>query len=190
MANFSDADQIRKANEGLYVAPSNSGAETYAGIDRGANPNWSGWVIIDKHKPALVPAMNLVLSHDKELQANIIQFYINNYWNSLKLSQIIDQNIANNAYDASVNMGVGIAAKFMQRACNALKSGVLIVDGIIGNQTLTIINSLNGEDVFNQLNELRKNRYIDIANADPNKRQFLKTWLARLTPYNHNLINH
>jgi hypothetical protein len=190
MASFNDADQIRKANEGLYAPKTSAMSETYAGIDRSANPNWSGWAIIDKHKPALVPAMNLALSHEKELQAKIIKFYLDNYWNPLKLSQIIDQNVANCAYDASVNMGLGIAAKFMQRACNALKSGALIVDGIIGNQTLTVINSLNGEDVYNQLNELRRDRYIDIANAEPNKRQFLKTWLARLKPYNHNLINH
>lgn len=190
MADFNKADQIRKANEGLYNPGGRGINETYAGIDRGANPNWPGWKIIDSHKPALVPQMNLALSLDKSLQISIINFYVVGYWNPLKLSQIVDQNIANNAYDCAVNQGVGIAAKFMQRACNGLKIGLLVEDGLIGNKTLAAINSLDPELVFNEINNLRRDRYIDTANSNPDFKQWLKPWLKRLVPYNHSIVNH
>lgn len=184
MADFNSADQIRKANEGLYNPGGRGIAETYAGIDRKANPNWHGWAVIDSHKPALTPAMNLALSHDKQLQADIINFYVNNYWNPLKLSQVVDQNIANNLYDCAVNQGVGIAAKFMQRAAG------VPVDGIVGPKTLAVINLGNYENVYNEINKLRLERYINTANSNPDFKQWLPVWKRRLVPYNHNLINH
>lgn len=187
MGNFSDAYKIVSVNEGLYNKGGVGISETYRGIDRKQNPNWKGWVIIDRYKPLDTAGMNLALSLNKDLQAEIISFYVNGYWNPIKLSQIIDQNICNTCLDCAINQGVGIAAKFMQCACNSLKSGSLIVDGIIGNKTLTVINSLDPELVYNEINNLRRDRYIYTANSNPDFKQWLKVWLKRLTPYNHNL---
>jgi lysozyme family protein len=187
MANFTDAYKIIAQSEGGYLAPSKSVAETYKGIDRKANPNWPGWAKIDKLKPATTAALNLMLASDKELQADIINFYLVNYWNTLKLSQVVDQNIANTLADCSVNQGVGIAARFAQLACNKL-GRKLAVDGQIGSLTLFAINNEPVEKLYNIINELRRDRYIDTANNNPELRQWLKGWLKRLVPYNHDLV--
>lgn len=105
MATFADADRIRKANEGLYNPGGKGILETYAGIDRGANPKWSGWPIIDALKPRSTTAMNNALAVNKLLQEAIIKFYAANYWTPLRLSEIKDQQLANNIYDCSVNQG-------------------------------------------------------------------------------------
>lgn len=198
MGNFTDADKIRKQNEGGYAFAGRGIAETYQGVDRIANPNAKIWPIIDVIKKAnpniTAKEMNLTLASNKEVQAYIINFYVTNYFNPLKLAQVIDQNIVNCAYDCSVNQGVGIAAKFMQMACNNViqhigaKISLLVVDGQVGIKTIGIVNALEAELVYNEMNSLRRNRYIDIANSNPDKRQWLKTWLQRLTPYNHSLV--
>lgn len=198
MGNFKDADVIRKQNEGGYAFASPNMAETYQGVDRIANPHAEIWTTIDqikKDNPTItVRQMNSVLASNKGVQAYIINFYINNYFNPLKLAQIVDQNIVNNAYDASVNMGVITAGKFMQISANEvildlqLKTTPLIVDGVIGLKSVTLINSLEAELVYNALNDIRRKKYNQIVVSNPGKRQFLKTWLARLVPYNHNLV--
>lgn len=193
MGNFNQAYVLIKQNEGLYNPGGTGIKETYAGIDRGANPSWTGWKIIDSHKPATTSQMNLILAKDAALQADIVNFYVNNYFNPLKLAQVMDQNIVNNCLDCSVNQGVGIASKFMQMACNTViqhvgeKIGLLVVDGIIGMKTIAIINALESELVYNEINTLRRNRYIDTANSNPSKKGWLKAWITRLTPYNHSL---
>lgn len=195
MGNFNEAWNIVKQNEGGYN-PGIGTKETYMGIDRGANPSWSGWKIIDSLKPITTAAMNIKLSQNKEIQANIIKFYVDNYFNPLKLAQIIDQNVVNNLTDCSINQGTGIAAKFLQMACNASlievgdKSLPLVIDGAIGLKTITLANALPGESIYNHINLLRESRYRDTVVKNPSLKQWLPVWLKRLTPYNHNLINH
>lgn len=47
--------------------PADPGGETYSGISRRYNPNWDGWVFIDK---------GIYVSADKLVK----DFYYNNYW--------------------------------------------------------------------------------------------------------------
>lgn len=65
-------------NEGGYN-PGIGEKETYMGIDRGANPSWNGWKVIDtikQNNPGLTTAkMNLLLSQNIALQSIIEKFY-------------------------------------------------------------------------------------------------------------------
>ena len=51
MADFIPAKTITGGLEGLYsYDPNDPGGETWCGVSRVNNPNWSGWAIIDAHK--------------------------------------------------------------------------------------------------------------------------------------------
>jgi lysozyme family protein len=168
MANFELA--FRKTvvgNEGGYN-PGIGEKETYMGVDRGANPDWSGWKIIDNIKratPGISDAkMNINLAQNAQLQVNIKAFYKAGYWDTVCLDQVTDQQLANNLFDCSVNQGEGRARRFMQIACNY----------VIGTIRNTKIQPLNAE-----LNAERDASY----RQDSGYSEWGKVWEKRLLTY-------
>ena len=105
--------------------------------------------------------------------AEVHQFFKINYWDTLQLDSVINQQIANTLFDESINAGEGIAARFMQEAAG------VNVDGVIGHQTLNAINTGNAEAIYNKINELRKERYENTKGFA----QWGHSWLSRLVPY-------
>lgn len=66
--NFKLAFNFTMQSEGGYVNdPKDLGGETYRGISRRFNPQWSGWSLIDK-------------KDFKAADAFVEEFYFNNYW--------------------------------------------------------------------------------------------------------------
>jgi lysozyme family protein len=189
MADFIKAYKITiLGNEGGYN-PGISEKETYRGIDRGANPQWGGWPIIDaikKSNPGLTTGkMNLMLSQNLSLQTNIERFYKINYWDTINLDDVTDQQLANNLFDCSVNQGGGMARKLMQTACNyviaATKSSVqaLVVDRKIGPATLAAFNTLPPTALNSEINAEREASYRnDASYAD-----WGEVWQKRLINY-------
>lgn len=173
MANFLVADSITAKTEAGYNS-GNGEAETAMGIDRGANPHWNGWVIVDGYKPCTAAEMNHALLGNANFMPLVHSFFKANYWDALKLDFVSNQQVADNLFDCSINQGSGIAARFMQQA-----SGVKF-DGVIGPQTLNAINNGNDEAIYNTINQLRRERYEVSAVAHP---EWLNSWLGRLTPY-------
>lgn len=173
MANFLIADSITQKTEAGYN-PGNGEAETAMGVDRAANPHWSGWAIVDGNKPCSTADMNRALLGNSNFMPLVHSFFKSNYWDVLKLDIVTDQRVADNLFDCSINQGSGIAVRFMQQA-----SGVP-VDGVIGPQTINAINNGNGEQIYNTINQLRKARYEVSAGAH---HEWLNSWLGRLTPY-------
>ena len=169
MADFEKAFRITiLGNEGGYN-PGIGEEETYIGVDRGANPHWIGWRIIDNIKaaqPGISTAkMNVTLATNNQLQAEIRTFYKANYWDTVKLDNVIDQQLANNLFDCSVNQGDGIARKFMQGACNIVLTAtnaaikLLVIDMVVGPGTLSAINTLPAAKLMDEINALRWARY-------------------------------
>jgi hypothetical protein len=189
MANFISAYKITiLGNEGGYN-PGIGEKETYRGIDRGANPQWNGWPIIDsikKNNPSLSTGkMNILLAQNLSLQTNIEHFYKANYWDTVTLDHVTDQQLANNLFDCSVNQGDGMACKFMQTACNyviaATKSAVkpLIVDKKIGLVTLDAFNTLLPAELNAEINAEREASY----RKDVGYAEWGKVWQKRLINY-------
>lgn len=189
MADFYKAFKITiLGNEGGYN-PGIGEKETYMGIDRGANPNWGGWKIIDavkaSHPHISVPDINKLLSQNVTLQTNIAQFYKANYWDTVNLDYVNDQQLANNLFDCSVNQGESLACKLMQMACNYvitnIKSSIkpLIVDKQIGPATLDTFNSLPPAELNEMINSERKASY----RSDRQYAEWGKVWEKRLTNY-------
>lgn len=182
MADYEKAFRLTiLGNEGGYN-PGVNEKETYAGIDRGANPHWSGWKIIDNIKANyknITPAkMNILLATNKELQANIRDFFKANYWDTAKLDHVNDQQIASNLFDCSVNQGEGLARKFMQGACNAC-GATLTLDGQIGPATLDAINTLPADKLMAAINAERLASY----KKDRQYPMWGKVWEKRLVNY-------
>jgi len=100
--------------------------------------------------------------------------YQRDYWNRVRGDDIHSQIIAENIFDTCVNMGVKSGSKLAQ-----LSMGIEPADGIIGSQSLRVINSAD-EKLFSAKFALEKmQRYADICTADSSQKKYLLGWLNR-----------
>lgn len=183
MADFKLAYAIILRIEGGYVNDvRDRGGETYAGIARKHNPKWEGWSIIDSLKSRSdFPAC---LDNNTRIKVLKEGFYKANYWDVLRLDDVVDANIAKKLFDISVNCGPGTAAKFLQRVLNVFNNRGrlypdLKVDGQIGKVT---IGALNGhprpDNIFKALNVLQGSLYIQLGESDESQESFMNGWFA------------
>ncbi|MDB5006988.1 MAG: hypothetical protein JWP45_1381 [Mucilaginibacter sp.] len=186
MADFLTAFQITMQTEGGYN-PGNGEAETYMGVDRSQNPNWSGWSTVDQVKianpGASVSTFNSLFANNDALQAAVQQFYEAGYWSPLLLNAINDQQVANALFDCSVNPCITSVSRVAQMACNTVKHGSVTVDGQVGNITLTTINSLSPDLYVAAFNGIRVANYYERARLTPADSQWLSSWLGRCKTY-------
>lgn len=187
MANIKPALAITLAHEGYYANdPADTGGETYRGIARKHNPNWSGWAIIDTQRKKSGFPVNLkdVMT---SLETYVERQYKQSYWDVNNLDLVNDQAIANELFDTGVNMGVGVAAKFLQEALNLCNRNQrdypdLKVDGQIGPATLRTLNGHSrAKAVLKALNVLQGRKYIEICERNPSQEKFFMGWLERVT---------
>lgn len=106
-----------------------------------------------------------------------LEIFENGYWNPLMGNDILNQSIANIIVDWGWMSGVKTVAKKIQKLVKVK------VDGIFGKNTISAINSMNQEMLFNMIYNERKNFYYNICKKDPSQERFLKGWLNRLDDY-------
>lgn len=113
-----------------------------------------------------------------------VQIYTQKYWMAPKLNMVSDINaaIAEKLMDTGVNMGPGVASKFLQRALCVLGYAVA-QDGQLGVATLGALRDFlakRGNDgqttLLRMLNALQSVRYIELAEADPSQVTFEFGW--------------
>lgn len=192
MALFSIAHSITALVEGGYANdPEDRGGETYKGIARKMHPGWVGWKAIDdikKRHGSKADSIDVAASVNYGLQNQVLNFYKALYWDALNLDLIKDQQVANELYDTGVNMGTGVAAKYMQRALNTLNlNGIrfpdLDRDNQIGARTIAAFNSLGTADkhiVWKLLNAQQGVRYMELCEADRTQEKFMRSWASRV----------
>lgn len=184
MANFINAFMITMNNEGGYANnPNDIGGETYAGIVRRFWPNWPGWTIIEPIVSQNPPNLDEALKTAPGLQAMVEAFYQENYWNTLSLTLLNCQQLANQLFDAGVNMGIKEAGLFLQQAICAISPGAIAIDDLVGPDTITAANQQDDEALYNQVIAMRKQRYEEIIAANPSQAEFQNSWFSRLTPF-------
>ncbi|MHB8580959.1 MAG: glycoside hydrolase family 108 protein [Ignavibacteriaceae bacterium] len=177
--------------------PKDKGGYTYKGISRAKHPSWKGWRIIDSVLISLSVAprdikkrvkLDEVFNSNLPLNRLVEDFYRTEFWNKIQGDLLPSQLIADELFDTSVNLGVSAASEILQHTINLLnKNGTIypdiIVDGIIGNQTLTILNkciAANGEKlIFNLLNIYQAKKYIEIMERDHSQEIFIG-WFTRI----------
>ena len=153
--------------EGGYVNnPNDKGGETKYGISKRSYPN--------------VDIKNLTLDGAKEI-------YYKDFWNTirLELSLIDDEKIAIELFDTAVNMGVGVASKFLQEALNLMNRNQkewndLIVDGYCGFETLKAYKKARKDILLKVLNGLQFCRYKSIVEKNPTQEVFFNGWMKRV----------
>ena len=98
------------------------------------------------------------------------------YWDKWRADEILNQSVANILVDwvwGSGMWGIKIPQRIM-----GLKE-----DGIVGNITVTRLNSLPQAKIFEQIKAERVKFLFDIVKRDPKQNRFLPGWLNRLNDY-------
>ena len=112
------------------------------------------------------------------------------YWDTLRLDAIANLSpaIAEEVFDTSYNMGIGVAGRFLQRALNVLNRGAtdypdVVVDSVVGPLTVAALESFlnrrgrEGEIVLlRALNAQQGERYISIAEGRLENESFVYGW--------------
>lgn len=178
MASFDMAvEYVLKKEKGLEENPSDPGGITNMGISlrmlRSLDP-----YILSKyglHDPIDSQTVRS-LTPD---QAKAI--YRGEFWDHARFQDIISQSIATYLFDAAVNMGISPAIKCIQRAVWAVlhNKEVMIDDGILGDETLKIINTCSPYLLFPALVSERGGEYRLISAMNPGESSFLPGWLSR-----------
>lgn len=119
-----------------------------------------------------------------------LEIYRRRYWEGPKFDAVgaYSMPIAEEMFDTGVNMGPGVAAKFLQRALNVLNlQGKtypdIVADGAIGNLTLSALGAFlkargkDGEKVLmRMLNAQQSVRYLEIAEKNGSQEAFQFGW--------------
>ncbi len=178
---FSDFLPILKREEGGYSnIKADTGGETYSGITRKNYPTWTGWSIVTAAKPK--QGQIIVNS---QLEALVSDFYKKNFWDLLqcdKFSKYVGMNLC----DFAVGSGTVTAAKAFQNVINSLLpigTMTLVADGKIGAATIAAANKLDQQKLNDALLDYRKKFYQNIVDRNPTQRQFLRSWVNRLTNF-------
>lgn len=183
---FKQAYMKTMSHEGYYSNhPSDRGGETWKGIARNFHQDWDGWKIIDQYIDKKMLSYNNLLEH------KVKEFYKKNYWDKLRLTEVSQYIPATGIelFDVAVNMGVLRASMFLQRALNILNRAEkswddLIVDGKIGNITLSVIDKYIQNDdeqyIFKLIVLLKAKHYIDIVEKNETQEVFIRGWLNRI----------
>jgi lysozyme family protein len=162
-------DNIIKKEGGYSNNSADKGGETNFGITK-ATAMASGY---------FGPMKDLPLVTAKEIYTKL---YINAPGFNLLLP--LSEKVAMELIDTGVNMGVLTSGKFLQRSLNVLDQANLIVDGIVGNATRNALRTFlnkrsdDGEQILlKALNCLQGAGYIELAENNPNNREFICGWL-------------
>ena len=98
------------------------------------------------------------------------------YWNKWKADEINNQSIANILVDWVWMSGYGTIKKIQSLFG-------LTADGIVGNKTISYINSHDQEEVFNKIWNRRKSFYESLVKNNPSQKVFIKGWMNRLNTF-------
>jgi len=109
------------------------------------------------------------------------EIYKKQYWQSIRLDEFENDTLRLLIFDTAVNMGVSTAVKKLQRTYNVLAGNNILVDGIVGPQTLEHVNSYQHQaDLKFWYCILRGERYLNIVKANPTQQRFIRGWGRRL----------
>ena len=150
---FNRCIKVVLRNEGGYVNhPDDPGGETNMGITKAQYPD---------------------LDIKNITQNQAVEIYFKDYWSPMNLLGINDPNMVLQIFDMGVNAGKRSAIKIVQRLVDAQE------DGIIGPETLGLVNAYEGDlvDIYKQE---RKKYYFDLARRKPQMQVFLNGWMRRV----------
>ena len=150
------------------------GGETYRGISRVHNPTWQGWPIVDKLKPL---GQGDIVNH-AQLKELITDFYYKNYFANRNLNLITSELVALNIFDFAMHGGFSVEK--LQKALNTNFAQRLKADGVLGELTISAINSVPPKMLCRLIIDLRKEYLKEILERNPAQEKFEKGWMNRI----------
>jgi lysozyme family protein len=107
--------------------------------------------------------------------------YQSQFWEKYNCDKLINQDIATKVFDMCVNMGGKQAIKLLQRAYNrAVNARNLVVDGVLGEQTLAAVNSCKSQQQLLAVLRSEQAMYYErLIYHNRELAEFRKGWLKR-----------
>ncbi|WP_417885340.1 glycoside hydrolase family 108 protein [Zunongwangia sp.] len=140
----------------------------YVGTNHGISARWYENIL--GYPPSKADMLAITKSYAKQL-------FLKYFWQQNQGDRILSQAIANTIIDHEVNAGNGV--QLAQRCLNDHFGYHLDDDDVMGNETLTAINSVNPTKFVRLYNEYRKKHYQNLSNSP----EFLSGWLKRLQKF-------
>lgn len=157
---------INKSEGGLSDHPSDKGGVTKYGI----SIKWYRMAIDSAASEDVIKRLSL---------NDAIFLYKKYFWDPLHINEIESPFVQEKYFDMAINMGMGQAARLLQRACNILsQKDVLKEDGILGPISLEKVNTF-GERILPVLRALQYMFYKSLVDNDPSQNVFWKGWRLR-----------
>jgi lysozyme family protein len=160
-------------HEGGFVNdPDDPGGATNKGIT---------FSTFEKHAKGVL-GLEPTLTNLKELtnsQAKVI--YKSRYWNKMRGDDFTHQDLANIVFDFFVNAGYN-GTKVLQEVLNSMGEK-LAVDGIVGPNTIKVLNSKKQVEVYRKFKQARIDYYEKLAAKNSKMKKFLKGWLNRVNSF-------
>ena len=110
---------------------------------------------------------------NKVLLEEVKIFYKKNFWDRMRLDEIVDQHKANEMFVFGVNAGCSRAVRLAQLVVGT------VADGLIGPNTIAAINSYDVDEFDREFDEEETKYYEAIVRNDPEKKIFLNGWKNR-----------
>ena len=116
------------------------------------------------------------------------KIYYREYWLKNKYYNIKNKKIAGEVFEQAINLPyikynkryILKANYHLQKTYNLVSDKNIIVDGLIGNQTLSAINDFNKiNHLYNILNGLQAKHYLEIVEDNPKLKDFIVGWFAQ-----------
>jgi type VI secretion system secreted protein VgrG len=169
--NFSTISPIILRHEGGYAnRASDKGGPTNHGIA------WDTWKKYSKEDLGVEPTLENLKKITPE-QAEVI--YKKRYWDPSGFNDIRDPKLALMSYDWSITSGG--AGKQIQKLLNSQYGQNLKVDGVIGPDTISAMNSIEDSGkLTNSIAEIRKQYYTNLTISDPKNLPNLNGWINRV----------
>jgi len=166
-----DVAQVIQDEGGLSINKADKGGITKYGISL----KFLQEIGLDINKDGIINAED-ILSLTPENAQQLYKIY---FWDNLKIFTIDNQEIANKVFNLSVNMGGRQAIMLLQEAINFHVSPHIVVDGIIGKNTLAAIDKINPNVLLGDYGLVAKLYYERLVAQNPNYKIFLDGWLKR-----------
>lgn len=103
-----------------------------------------------------------------------LHIFKSGYWDKWKADDIKNQSIADIVVDWAWASGTVTSIKQVQKILG------VAVDGIVGNDTLTAINTADQHTLFDKIHSRRIEFVENIVKRDPSQTRFLKGWKNRI----------
>jgi len=166
MSDFQEAMKFLLPHEGGYAdSPHDAGGATKYGISL-------RFLLTINPSATKETIKNMTLT-------DAYAIYKKYFWDKYNIGAIKSQNIANKIFDMYINMAPKAAGKVVQNAINETAIKTVLVDGIMGDATITAINEIKDDVLLPQIKLAAIAHYLAIVDASIAQLPNFRSWIRR-----------